>query len=99
MQPRLTEKDSCSFDDFSTTNELSDVHHPWLNCILPRETWGDDLRGQLVGVVRRWLWVDSGPSFIVREPAAVGGLWTFAPDFLRELSDCAAVAGAAVRKS
>jgi hypothetical protein len=28
-----------------------------------------------------------------------GGLWTFAPDFLRELSDCAAVAGAAVRKS
>jgi hypothetical protein len=31
--------------------------------------------------------------------APPGGLWTFAPDFLRELSDCAAVAGAAVRKS
>jgi hypothetical protein len=29
----------------------------------------------------------------------IGGLWTFAPDFLRELSDCAAVAGAAVRNS
>jgi hypothetical protein len=31
--------------------------------------------------------------------AGSGGLWTFAPDFLRELSDCAAVVGAAVRKS
>jgi hypothetical protein len=38
-------------------------------------------------------------SLAVSGRAELGGLWTFAPDFLRELSDCAAVAGAAVRKS
>jgi len=25
----VTEKDSCSFDDLITTNELSDFRHPW----------------------------------------------------------------------
>ena len=28
-EPRLTEKDSCSLDDLTTTNELSDFRNPW----------------------------------------------------------------------
>jgi len=49
-----------------------------LNRSLPREASGDDPRGQLVGMVRRRLWVDCGPSCIVRKSAAVGGFRSFA---------------------
>jgi hypothetical protein len=48
-------------------NELSDFYHPWpgqaVEPSLPRETRGDDPRGQLVGVVRL---TALGPSSALR---------------------------------